>query len=118
MCDGICEGVRMQTTSSHRRRRTPAQREKILSAYRRSHLAQRAFAARAGIGLSTLGLWLRQAKATPAAVAGFVEVPNLLPPPPTAAVYRLHLGGGVQVEVSSGFQPAEVAALVQLFPTR
>jgi hypothetical protein len=108
----------MQTPLSHRKRRTPAQREKILIAYRRSELPQRAFAARAGIGLSTLGLWLRQAKATPATVAGFVEVPNLLPPPPAAALYRLHLGAGVLVEVSSGFQPAEVAALVQLFPTR
>jgi transposase-like protein len=108
----------MQNSTTVRRRRSPAQREKILSAYRRSELSQRAFAARAGIGLSTLGLWLRQAKLTAAAATGFVEVPNPLAPPKAAAVYRLHLGGGVIVEVSSGFQSEEVAALVQLFPAR
>jgi hypothetical protein len=108
----------MQIASTVRRRRTPAQREKILSAYRRSKLPQRAFAVQAGIGLSTLQLWLRQAAAAPAARPGFVQVPNLLTAPSTAAVYRLHLGRGVMVEVNSGFRSEEVAALVQLFPTR
>jgi len=109
----------MQTSRSKRRRRTPAQREEIVNAYKQSALSQREFAARAGIGLSTLGLWLRKACIEPTAGARFVEVPNpLSAAPPAGAMYRLHLGGGVMVEVRTGFRPEEVAALVQLFPAR
>lgn len=108
----------MQSATNRGRRRSPAEREEILRAYRRSQLRQRTFAAQAGIGLSTLQLWLRQAESKPKSVAGFVEVPNPLRPPKAAAVYRLHLGNGVMLEVSSGFASQEVAALVQLFPTR
>lgn len=109
----------MNTSPGRRRRRTAAQRERILKVYRQSQLSQREFAARAGIGLSTLGLWLRKACTETAARGRFVEVPNPLSVvPATAAMYRLHLGGGVMVEVSPGFRCEEVAALVQLFPAR
>lgn len=106
----------MQTSATNRKRRSPAQREKILSGYRRSQLTQRAFAAQAGIGLSTLQLWLRKSAAAPAAPAGFVQVPNLLPQPAAPAVYRLHLQNGIIVEIGSGFERTEVAALLQLLP--
>ena len=105
----------MQTTAPVRQRLTPAQRDKILAAYRRSRLSQREFAIQAGIGVSTLTFWLRKAAAGPPQEApAFVQVPNLLSPPPAAAVYRLHLAGGVILEMGSGFQAQELAALLQL----
>jgi len=106
----------MQTSSTHRKRLTPAQRERILGAYRRSRLSQRAFAAQAGIGLSTLRLWLRRSAAPPTDAAGFVQIPHLLAQATTAAVYRLHLKNGVIVEIGSGFAREEVAALLHLLP--
>lgn len=106
----------MQTSSAVRKRLTPAQREKILSAYRRGKLSQREFAAQSGIGLSTLQLWLRKSASPRADAGGFVELPNLLGQPPGGAVYRLHLKNGVIVEMGSGFQSEEVAALLQLLP--
>jgi len=105
----------MSTPPTVRKRLTPTQRNRILAAYRRSQLPQREFAAQAGIGLSTLQLWLRKAGAPPAGTA-FVPVPNLLAQAAAAAVYRLHLAGGVILEVGSGFQSEEVAALLQLLP--
>ena len=41
------------------RRRTPKQRQQLLARYHQSQLTQRDFAAHHGIGLSTLGKWLR-----------------------------------------------------------
>lgn len=106
----------MQTSSGHRKRLTPAQREQILSSYERSELSQRSFAAQAGIGLSTLRLWIRKNRKPAAGPTGFVELPNLLGQAPAVAVYRLHLKNGVIVEIGSGFEPQEVAMLLQLLP--
>ncbi len=106
----------MQISSTDRKRLTPAQRERILSAYRRSQLSQRSFAAQAGIGLSTLQRWLSNSASRRADTAGFVELPNLLTQLPPAAVYRLHLKNGVVVEIGSGFQGEEVAMLLELLP--
>jgi hypothetical protein len=106
----------MQTSPAHRKRLTAAQREEILKAYQRSKLTQRAFAAQAGIGLSTLRLWLRKSATARAESGGFVELPNLLSQPPAGAVYRLHLKNGMVVEIGTGFQCEEVAALLQLLP--
>jgi hypothetical protein len=105
----------MAKTSTLRKHPTRAQRDKILKAYQASQLSQREFAARAGIGLSTLYSWLRKAAPQPAIPApAFVEVPNLLAPTPAARLYRVHLAGGIEVEVGSGFVPEELAALLQL----
>ena len=68
----------MQRPTRIPRRHTAAQRLEILSAYPRSQLTQKEFAAQAGIGKSTLTAWLR--KAAPAEfskAAAFVPVPNL-----------------------------------------
>jgi len=105
----------MQHSSTVRKRLTPAQREKILRDYRQSGLPQREFALRVGIGVSTLQLWLRKAGGSGAS-AGFVQVPNLLGAAP-AAMYRLHLGGGMSLEMGCGFRSEEVAALLALLPT-
>ena len=98
-----------------RKHLTAGQRQSVLDAYRRSRLSQREFAAAAGIGVSTLQLWLRKAAAQPGPQPGaFVQVPNLLAPAPGPAVYRLHLPGGIDLEIDSGFRPEELASLLQL----
>ena len=102
----------MQKSSTVRKRLTPAQREEILGAYRRSGLPQRDFALRAGISVSTLQLWLRKAS-----TRSFIPVPNLLAAAAPAAMYRLHLGGGMCLEMGLGFRCEEVAALLGLLPT-
>ena len=105
----------MAKTPSVGKQLTQAQRDKILKAYRASQLSQREFAARTGIGLSTLYSWLRKAGAQPAIpVPAFVRVPNLLAHPPAARLYRIHLPGGVEVEIGSDFRPDELASLLQI----
>ena len=97
---------------------TPAQRESILRAYRRSELTQKAFAGEAGIGLSTLQKWLRASGAAPASPVEFVAVPNVLAHSPAASVYRLRWPHGVVLELSPGFRPEEVAALLPILEAR
>lgn len=46
-----------------RRRLTKQQRQRLLARYHRSPLTQAEFAAQHGIGLSTLGKWLREERA-------------------------------------------------------
>jgi transposase-like protein len=105
----------MSTTSTVRKRPTQAQRETIVTAYRRSQLTQREFASQAGISVSALQLWLRKAAAGPSTeTAAFVQVPNLLAQAPAPAVYRLHLPGAIDLEVGSGFRPEELASLLQV----
>jgi transposase-like protein len=106
-----------QTTRDGRRRHTPAQREKLLAAYRRSGLAQKAFAAQMGIGYSTLTSWL--GKAGPSSSTGLaddppalIRIPNLLPPAGRVAAYRLEFAGGLTVEVARGFDPEELGRLL------
>ena len=106
----------MQRPSTVRKRLTAAQREKILSAYRRSGLPQRDFALEAGIGVSTLQLWLRKAATGLNGPASFIQVPNLMESTGGPAMYRLHLGGGRGLDVGSGFRPEELAALLALLP--
>jgi transcriptional regulator with XRE-family HTH domain len=103
------------TTPTVRKRPTQAQREAILTAYRGSQLTQREFASQAGISVSALQLWLRKAAARPCThTTAFVQVPNLLAQAPGPAVYRLHLPGAIDLEVSSGFRPEELASLLQV----
>ncbi len=105
----------MAKTPPVRKHLRPAEREKILQAYRRSQLTQRDFAAHVGIGLSTLHAWLRKAAGSSTRPAtAFIEVPNLLAQGPRVPMYRLHLSDGVEVEVSAGFRPEELASLLQL----
>lgn len=106
----------MRTFPPSRKRLTQAQREQIVEDYHRSELSQRVFAARAGIGLTTLQLWLRKAaNRAPTSRPRFIELPNPLRSAPAAAwTYRVHLAGGVQLEVGSGFEPEELAILLQV----
>ncbi len=98
-----------------RRRFTQAQRNQILKAYPHSSLTQREFAIQAGIGCSTLQRWLRNAASrSSASPTPFIEVPNPLNSARPGAPYRLHLAGGMQLEVGSGFRPEELDALLQV----
>ena len=107
----------METTSSIRKRLTPAQREELLNRYRGSHLTQREFAQQQGIGLSTLQRWLHLAAVRPARVSSFVPVPNLLAAAPLPPAYRLQWpGGGLTLELRPGFVPQELAGLLALLP--
>jgi len=104
----------MRRSTRGRRRHTPAQRDKVLAAFHRSRLPQKEFAAQAGIGHSTLTLWLRQAGAREPGPSTFVPVPNLWSAAAVAPAYRLQLAQGVIVEVSAGFRAEELGALLQL----
>jgi len=96
---------------------TPAQREKILQAWRASPLPDKAYAAQAGVGVSTLHAWRRKmAIRPPDSRPAFVAVPNLLAAVPAAPLYRLQWAGGLSLEVRAGFATAELAALLQLLP--
>ena len=104
----------MQRRTRVRRHQSPAQKDRLLAQYRRSGLTQRQFAAKAGIGYSTLTLWLR--KAAPArkpAKSTFVAVPNLLSTT-TAPAYRLRFSGGLSVEVAPGFRSEELSSLLEV----
>jgi transposase-like protein len=105
----------MSSTPTVRKHRTQAQRERILNDYQGAQLSQREFANQVGIGVSTLRLWLRKSGASPSAVssAGFVEVPNPLAQAAGAAAYRLRLAGGIDLEIASGFRPAELLSLLR-----
>jgi transposase-like protein len=61
-------------TVSFRRRRTSEQRQRLLTSFHHSELTQRDFAARHGIGLSTLGKWLRCEDRTTSPPVKFQEV--------------------------------------------
>jgi len=104
----------MQRETRVCRHHTPAQKDRLLAQYRRSGLSQRQFAAKVGIGYSTLTLWLRKAApASKPSKSAFVAVPNLLSST-TAPAYRLRFSGGLSVEVASGFRTEELASLLQV----
>ncbi|MDE3066251.1 MAG: hypothetical protein KGJ60_01740 [Verrucomicrobiota bacterium] len=90
-----------------------------MAAYQRSGLTQKAFAAQAGIGYSTLTAWLGKAVAArPASPeggpSGFIPVPNLLATADRLRAYRFQFPGGLMVEVARGFQAEELRALLQV----
>jgi len=102
-----------------RKHHTAAQRDAILRDYRECRLTQKEFAVQAGISVSTLQGWLRKSP-TPKASHGpaFVAVPNLLSTVPSTGTYRLQWPGGLSLEVRAGFVVEELAALLQLLPSR
>ena len=57
-----------------RRRKTPAERQRLVARFRESQMTQREFAARHGMGLSTLGKWLRGAGQSNPSPVNFQEV--------------------------------------------
>jgi hypothetical protein len=105
----------MQKKTAAGQHRTSTQRKQVLAEYRRSGLTQQAFATQAGVGVSTLQLWLRQDRPAPSPhAASFVAVPNLLASTPAPAGYRLRLAGGAVLEIGSDYQPEQLERLLQL----
>jgi len=96
---------------AHRRRRSsPAEITAILTQYRRSGLAQRAFAQRHGLSLSTFSRWLRLAQAPGA--ADFVRV--ALPTIPAGDAFELVLTDGRHLRVPARFDPAALRTLLEV----
>jgi transposase-like protein len=103
----------MQHPTRVRKRLTPAQRADILRAYRGSSLSQRDFAAQAGIGASTLALWLRKAGVGSGGATEFIRLPSL-EAAAAPAPYRLHLRGGTRLDIGQDFRSEDLARLLQL----
>jgi hypothetical protein len=106
----------MKLTAPTHKRTSATQRSNFLELYRRSRLTQRQFAAQARIGLSTLQLWLRNAKAAGGQKPSeFLPIANLLPPGPSVAAYRFDSPrSGLGLEVRTGFQPQELKQLLEI----
>jgi hypothetical protein len=105
----------MQTSLRRHKHFTPQQREDILQTWRSSPLTDKAYAAQAGVGVSTLHAWHRQAAARPPSPRpAFVAVPNLLTAVPVAPSYQLQWPNGLRLEVRSGFAAGDAADLRQL----
>lgn len=102
----------MRKSTFARKHHTPSQRDQILAAYRRSRLTQARFAAKAGISLSTLHLWLRKAaKPSDPARDSFVALPNVFAA--SAPVCRLRFPQGMILEIPAGFPVGELIPLLQ-----
>ena len=108
----------MQTTARGRRHLTATQRDKILRACQRSSLTRKEFAARVGIGVSTLHTWLRQAALRQGGGGSqFVEAPNWLAARPPAPAYKIQWPSGLSLEVRAGFVARELGVLLATLPT-
>ena len=105
------------------------EREAVVARYGKSGLTQRVFAQEVGIGVSTLQLWLRQAKLEAAAkhrkasksqtaqAVSLLEV-ELADAPARiscgAALYEIELGAEKRLRVPGGFTDDEVRRLLGL----
>lgn len=104
---------------SRRQRHTPQQRAALLTQYRRSGLAQRAFVEVHGLGLSTLTKWLREARPTGVKTAGRKSSPlfqavNLSPMFGASAwAAEVALADGVVLRLSAQTDVAWAAELLQ-----
>lgn len=103
--------------------------EVILEEYRNSGLTQRVFAQEAGIGVSTLQLWLRQARLrvgskprqasrpSTASAVSLLEVElgeNTHRNSGDVARYEIELGNGTRLHLPAGFEDAPVRRLLGL----
>lgn len=87
------------------RRRSDEEKRELLAEWRASGLSRAAFARQQGVSPSSLYRW-RRALERPA----FVEV---VAAEPTGSAFVLRLPRGVEVDVSPGFDAAELRRLVQ-----
>ena len=93
-----------------RPRKTPEQIQAILQAYQNSSQTRRQFAQESGVGLSTLGKWLKQHR--PAnKPSRLVEVPN--PLGQSRVIGRLRFPNGLVLELEAGFEAEPFARLAQ-----
>jgi len=90
----------------------------LIAQYRQSGLTQREFAARHGIGHSTFTSWLRKFRrgklAEPASQPWLEVTPPVSPSPGPPIEYVLEYSGGRAIRLGPGFDPEEVAQLIEL----
>lgn len=107
----------MQEKRIPRQRFTPAQRAKLLTAYRQGAITQREFALQNNLSVSCLQNWLRKS-APPgdvASSAAFIQLPGGLPMAGASRpAYKILFLGGHSLEVDGGFRAEEVAQLSQI----
>jgi hypothetical protein len=103
------------------RRSTEAFRREIVAEYRASGLSQMAFAREKGLSASTLQSWTRKSRGVPPRAGGASLVPVRLRPNAGAALcmaardgFEIVLGSGRLLRVPSGFDGAEVKALIEI----
>ena len=87
----------------------------ILECYHQSGLTQQAFAREAGIGASTLQLWLRRARG--AAPLSLIEVEvdgGAVPGTGFAVRYEVTLPGGVRLRLGADFEDGQLRRLLGL----
>ena len=107
----------MQISKPVRKHASPADRQRILQAYRHTPLSQREFATQVGASVATLNQWRRQSAAPPPPERPqFVALPNLLPNPTPGPIYCLVFPSGLALEVRHGFTAQELAMWLQLLP--
>ena len=103
-----------------KRRRTPSEIKELLNRYRLSQLPQAQFVRMEGVCLATLRNYIKRESVSSAAVGGrFIEVERETAFPEICGrqSYRLHLNGGLAVDVPPGFCSREVASLLALIST-
>jgi hypothetical protein len=120
-----------KNTRSHQagsRWHTASEIEELLEGYRNSGLTQRVFAQGAGIGVSTLQLWLRQAQSKRGVLKGKtspdaersgislleVDLAEASPPAGYSQFYEIELRGGERLRLAAGFADGEVRRLLAL----
>jgi transposase-like protein len=101
-------------TGSGRRRWTSKGRDRLLASFHQSQLTQRAFAARHGIGLSTLGKWLRGEGQTTLPRVKFQEV--VLPNTPLRYAVEVVSPQGWVVRLQNISEVQTLPALLQALP--
>ena len=98
------------------RRRTIEEKRQIVAGYERSGQKQREYATGVGVGLSTLGLWIRQLGHGQNKKPRLMEVDvignggSVL----GTVFYRLSLPGGMRLEMGRGFEIGELRALLRI----
>ena len=101
-----------------KRRRTPFEIKELLNRYRQSQLPQAQFVRMEGVCLATLRNYIKREPVSSAVDGGrFIEVERAFPEICGRQSYRLHLNGGLAVEVPPGFCSREVASLLALIIT-
>ena len=79
-----------------------------MAGYERSGQGQKEYARRFRVGLSTLGLWLRQRRSGHGARLVEVEMPAAT----CETAYRVMMPTGMRVKIGRGFDPQELKELL------
>lgn len=111
--------MRNHTRQSKRRFLSYEQKLELIAAFKSGELTQREFVVKHGIGLSTLGNWLRREQKAPHGTdrARLMEVEVQLPRGDRledSFCYCVDVAQGSSLRIRSGFDAAEVQQLLQV----